>query len=42
LLHTNKTRFKILEKFRFWAIFRDFWFRSRRNHFFGIAFFRTF
>jgi hypothetical protein len=36
-------RFEIPEKFRskFWfrAIFRDFWSRSRRNHFLGIAFF---
>jgi hypothetical protein len=27
-------RFKIPEKFRFRAIFRDFWSRGRRNHFF--------
>jgi hypothetical protein len=31
-------RFKIPEKFRFRAIFQDFWFRSRRNHFFRYRF----
>jgi hypothetical protein len=29
-------------KFRFRAIFRDFWSWSSQNHFLGIAFFRTF
>jgi hypothetical protein len=39
---TRPSRFKIPEKsrlkFRFRAIFRDFWFRSRRNHFFRYCF----
>jgi hypothetical protein len=33
---------KFQSKFRFRAIFRDFWSRSCRNHFFGHRFFRTF
>jgi hypothetical protein len=33
---------KFWSKFQVWAIFRDFWSRSRRNHFLDIAFFRTF
>jgi hypothetical protein len=33
---------KFRSKFRFRAIFRDFWSRSRRNHFLGIAFFPDF
>jgi hypothetical protein len=41
-LPNQSPRFEILEKFRskfrFRAIFRDFWFRSRRNHFFRYRF----